>query len=146
MYLGSHSINMDAKGRIAMPTKVRESLLAECGARLVLTAHTEERCLLVYPEPVWLELLPKIQSLPNMNKVARRTQRLLMGYATQVELDGNGRLLVPPPLREYGNLEKKLMLVGQGSKLELWSEESWSKWLEVPDDDEMPPELLQLSL
>lgn len=146
MYLGSYSINLDAKGRIAMPSKVRESLVAECGARLVLTAHTEERCLLVYPEPVWLELLPKIQRLPNMNKAARRTQRLLMGYATQVELDANGRLLVPPPLREYGNLDKKLMLVGQGNKLELWSEESWANWLDAEDDGEMPDELLQLSL
>jgi len=85
-----------------MPSKVRETLLSDAGGRLVLTAHTEERCLLVYPEPVWLDLLPKIQALPNMNKAARRTQRLV------------------------GNLEKKIMLIGQGSKMELWSEESWS--------------------
>ena len=146
MYLGSHSINMDAKGRIAIPSKIRESLLVECGARLVLTAHTEERCLLVYPEPVWLELLPKIQRLPNLNKAARRMQRLLMGYATETKLDSSGRLLVPSPLRDYGNFEKRLMLVGQGNKMELWSEDSWANWLDEPEDGKVPPELLQLSL
>lgn len=138
---------MDAKGRFAVPTKVRESLLSVCDGRLVITAHAEERCLLVYPEPQWQELLPKIEALPNLNKAASRLQRLLIGYACPMEMDGSGRLLLPPTLRDYASLEKKLMLVGQGKKLELWSEERWNAWLDASAaDEEMSAEMLSLSL
>ncbi|MBB5212171.1 division/cell wall cluster transcriptional repressor MraZ [Microbulbifer hydrolyticus] len=147
MYLGSHAINMDAKGRLAIPARVRDSLLEDCGGRLVVTAHTEERCLLVYPEAQWREILPKIEGLSNFNKKARRAQRLLIGYACELQVDANGRVLIPPTLREYAGLEKKLMLVGQGKKLELWSEERWLSWLDDSEDDgEMPEEMASLSL
>lgn len=112
-----------------------------------MTAHTEERCLLVYPESQWLEILPKIESLPSFNKVARRAQRLLIGYATPLEMDSIGRILVPPTLREYAGLDKQVMLIGQGKKMELWSEERWQQWLDdTGDDDEMPDEMKSLSL
>ena len=138
---------MDAKGRLAIPARVREDLETLCGGRIVLTAHTEERCLLVYPEPQWEEILPKIEALPSFNKAVRRTQRLLIGYATPLELDGAGRVLVPQPLRDYAGLEKKLYLVGQGRKLELWSEDRWMAWLEEDDsDEEIPEEMKSLSL
>lgn len=146
VFLGSHAINMDAKGRMAIPARIRETLETSCDGRLVITAHTEERCLLVYPEPQWQEILPQIEALPNMNKAARRLQRLLIGYACPLEMDGNGRVLVPPTLRDYAGLEKKLMLVGQGKKLELWSEDRWSEWLDEPGDDVMPEQMLSLSL
>ena len=147
MFLGSHTISMDAKGRLAIPARIRETLVDVCGGRLVVTAHTEERCLLVYPEPQWLEILPKIEALPSFNKIARRTQRLLIGYATPLEVDANSRVLLPPTLREYAQLDKKLMLVGQGKKLELWSEEGWQSWLDTDEDDgEMPDEMQSLSL
>ncbi|MCK7595900.1 division/cell wall cluster transcriptional repressor MraZ [Microbulbifer sp. CAU 1566] len=147
MYLGSHAINMDAKGRLAIPARVRDSLLEDCGGRLVVTAHTEERCLLVYPEAQWREILPKIEALSSFNKVARRAQRLLIGYACELQVDTNGRVLIPPTLREYAGLEKKLMLVGQGKKLELWSEERWMDWLDDSEGDgEMPEEMASLSL
>ncbi|WP_226665772.1 division/cell wall cluster transcriptional repressor MraZ [Microbulbifer aggregans] len=147
MYLGSHAINMDAKGRLAIPARVRDSLLEDCGGRLVVTAHTEERCLLVYPEAQWREILPKIEALSSFNKVARRAQRLLIGYACELQVDGNGRVLIPPTLREYAGLEKKLMLVGQGKKLELWSEDRWMSWLDDSEGDgEMPEEMASLSL
>lgn len=137
---------MDPKGRMAIPTRIREELVALCGGRLVVTAHTQDRCLLVYPEPEWLELLPQIEALPSFNKVSQRTKRILIGYATPLEIDTNGRVLVPPTLREYANLDKKMMLVGQGKKLELWSEESWLALLDEPADDEIPSEMLSLSL
>ncbi len=138
---------MDAKGRMAIPAKVRDALASVCEGRLVVTAHTEERCLLVYPEPQWLDLQPKIEALPNIHRKARRMQRLLLGYATPMELDGNGRVLLPQTLRDYANLEKKLMLIGQGKKLELWSESGWYQELETGDDDaSMPEEMLSLSL
>lgn len=147
MFLGSHAINMDAKGRFAVPTRVREGLMAACEGRLVITAHYEERCLLVYPEPQWQELLPQIEKLPNLSKAASRLQRLLIGYACPMEMDANGRLLLPPTLRDYAGMEKKLMLVGQGKKLELWSEERWNEWLDEAQDDEgMTQEMMSLSL
>lgn len=147
MFLGSHAITMDAKGRMAIPAKIRDALSSLCDGRLVITAHTEERCLLVYPEPQWADLLPKIEALPNFNRKARMAQRLLLGYATPLEMDGNGRVLLPPPLRDYAGLEKKLLLVGQGKKLELWSESSWFDWLgTASEDDDMPDEMLTLSL
>jgi MraZ protein len=137
---------MDPKGRMAIPTRIRESLAESCAGRLVVTAHTQDRCLLVYPEPEWLELLPQIEALPSFNKAAQRVKRIMIGYATLLEVDGNGRILVPPTLREYANLDKKLMLVGQGKKLELWSEDSWVALLNEPADDELPEEMLSLSL
>lgn len=147
-FLGSHAINMDAKGRLAIPAKVREELAHACGGRIVLTANAdEERCLLVYPEPQWEALRPQIEALPNMNKAARRLQRLMLGHATPLELDSAGRILVPPTLRSYAHFEKKLWLIGQGKKMELWSEELWLAWLDQADSDgEMPPEMEALSL
>ena len=147
MFLGSDAINMDAKGRFSVPTRIREDLQSACGGRLVITAHTEEKCLLVYPEPEWKILLPKIEALPNLKKSAVRLQRLLLGYACELEMDGNGRLLLPPTLRNYAGLEKKLMLVGQGKKLELWSETAWEAWLANADEGEdITEEMASLSL
>lgn len=131
---------------MAIPARIRDALVESCGGRLVVTAHTEDRCLLVYPEPEWLMLLPQIEALPSFNKVSQRVKRILIGYATLIEIDSNGRMLVPPTLREYANLDKKMMLVGQGKKLELWSEESWLALLDAPADDEIPSEMLSLSL
>lgn len=136
---------------MAVPTRIREVLMEECGGRIVITVNPEadlaERCLLVYPETEWLQILPKVQALPTFNKATRRIQRLMIGYATPLELDGNGRVLLPPTLRSYAGLDKKLMLVGQGNKLELWSEERWESLLDdFGGDDEIPPELMSLSL
>jgi MraZ protein len=137
---------MDPKGRMAIPTRIREELVESCGGRLVVTAHTEDRCLLVYPEPEWLALLPQIEALPSFNKASQRVKRILIGYATTLDIDSSGRVLVPPTLREYAKIDKKMMLVGQGKKLELWSEESWLALLDAPADDEIPSEMLSLSL
>jgi MraZ protein len=148
MYLGSNAINMDAKGRLAIPAKVRDALMVDCKGQIVVTAHTEERCLLVYPKQQWEQLLPQIESLPNINRRAAKMQRMLLGYATALEIDeSNGRILLPPPLRNYAGLDKKLMLVGQSKKLEIWSEQEWFKYLDdAEDDDEVSPEILSLSL
>jgi MraZ protein len=147
-FLGSHAINMDAKGRLAIPTKVREELAQLCGGRIVLTANAdEEKCLLLYPEPEWEVLRPKIEALPNMNKAVKRLQRLILGNAAPMELDASGRILVPQTLRNHANLEKRLMLVGLGKKYELWSEESWNAYLEDSSSGAgMPPEMESLSL
>lgn len=139
---------MDAKGRIAIPSRHRDTFASVSAGKMVMTAHTEDRCVLVYPETEWRQILPKIEALPTFNKAALRAQRLLIGYATTLELDANGRVLVPPTLRDYAGLDRKTMLVGLGKKLELWSEERWIK--SVADieiaEDEKPAEMLSLSL
>ncbi|WP_185235840.1 division/cell wall cluster transcriptional repressor MraZ [Teredinibacter franksiae] len=147
MFQGSHAINMDAKGRMAIPAKYRDSLASACDGRIVMTAHTQDRCVLVYPEPEWQTILPKIEALPTFNKASLRAQRLLIGYATPLELDGNGRVLVPPTLRDYAKLDKKLMLVGLGKKFELWSEEAWlASVADLETEDDLPEAMMSLTL
>ncbi|WP_430459957.1 division/cell wall cluster transcriptional repressor MraZ [Thalassolituus sp. LLYu03] len=151
MFRGLHSINLDAKGRLAIPTKYRETLAELCGARLVATIDTEERCLLIYPVNEWEVIQAKIEALPSFNPVARRIQRLLIGHATDLELDGSGRVLLPQPLREYAELDKEVVLMGQGKKLELWSKAVWEgrrdEYLDmVSQPEQLPAELQSLSL
>ncbi|MCT7360683.1 MAG: cell division/cell wall cluster transcriptional repressor MraZ [Thalassobium sp.] len=151
MFRGLHTINLDAKGRLAIPTKYRETLAELCGARLVATIDTEERCLLIYPVNEWELIQAKIEALPSFNPVARRIQRLLIGHATDLELDSAGRILLPQPLREYASLEKESVLMGQGKKLELWSKSQWEnrrdEYLDmVSQPEQLPEELQSLSL
>ncbi len=132
---------------MAIPAKYRDALSSECAGRIVMTAHTQDKCVLLYPETEWQIILPKIEALPTFNKAALRAQRLLIGYACPLELDGNGRVLVPPTLREYAGLEKKMMLVGLGKKFELWSEEAWlASVADLDSGDDIPEEMMSLSL
>jgi MraZ protein len=130
---------------MAVPSRIRDELVELSAGRLWLTAHTQERCLLIYPEPEWQQILPKIQALPTVNPEVRRIQRLFIGQAVNLEMDGNGRILVPPTLRDFAHLDKKLMLVGLGNKLELWSEDGWQKLLDQPSQGDVPAELQSLS-
>lgn len=128
MFRGINAINVDGKGRLAIPTRYREELI-ECDsqATLVLTIDTEETCLLLYPLAQWQVIEEKIQRLPSFDPVARRIQRLLIGHATDVSLDSAGRILLPQVLREYAQLDKHVLMIGQGTKFELWSEGLWDK-------------------
>ncbi len=151
MFRGINAIQVDDKGRMAIPTRYRHQLQTDAKAALILTIDTEERCLLLYPLPEWEVLEKKVQALPSFNKQARRIQRLLIGHATEVELDSHGRILLAPPLREYANLQKKAMLVGQGKKFEIWDEVRWHEtredWMkEGLGNGPLPPELESLSL
>jgi len=151
MFRGVQHINMDAKGRLAMPARQREPLLSECGGQVVVTIDTQSACLAIYPLPEWERIEKDIQGLPALNPAVKRFQRLMLGYATDLELDGNGRMLLPHPLREYARLDKKLVLVGQGNKLELWSEPLWLAEREQALQDsgpeaELPEELMSLTL
>ena len=150
MFRGVHNINMDTKGRLAVPARQRESLLAQCEGRVVITIDTQSPCLAVYPLQEWERIEAEVQSLPALNPAVKRFQRLLLGYASDLELDGNGRILLPQSLREYARLEKKLVLVGQGNKLELWSESLWlaecQAALAVEAEGEIPAELISLAL
>ncbi len=151
MFRGVQHINMDAKGRLAMPARQREPLLSQCNGQLVVTIDTQSRCLFIYPLPEWEKIERTIQKLPALNPAVKRFQRLVMGYATDLELDSSGRMLLPAPLREYAELEKKLVLVGQGKKLELWAEELWLAEREQALEEsgpqaELPEELMSLTL
>ena len=125
MFRGVNPISMDAKGRIAMPTRYRDRLLDNSAGRLVVTIHLQAKWLLIYPLPVWEEIERHIQELPTLRPEIGRLQRLVLGYASDIELDGSGRLLLPNALRSHAQLDKKVVLVGQGKKLELWSESLW---------------------
>lgn len=153
MFRGINGINLDAKGRIVMPTRYRERLQLDGRNSVVLTIDTEERCLLVYPLPEWEEIEKKLASLPSFNAAARRIQRILIGHATDAEIDGQGRILLPPLLREYAGLNKRAVLVGQGKKFELWDEAHWdecrTRWLEEESNSNesiLPEEVKSISL
>jgi MraZ protein len=151
VFRGVQHINMDAKGRLAMPARQREPLMSRCEGQIVVTIDTQTACLVIYPLPEWERIEQDIQSLPSLKPAVRRFQRLVLGYATDLELDSNGRILLPQSLREYARLDKKLVLVGQGNKLELWSEALWlaerDQALEDSGPDaELPEELISLTL
>jgi MraZ protein len=151
VFRGLNTVNLDAKGRLAVPMKYRQMLVDLCAGRLVATIDTEERCLLIYPVDEWEVIQAKIEALPSFNPSARRIQRLLIGHATDIELDSNGRILLSQPLREYAQLEKETILLGQGKKLELWSKDLWNSRredyiAEVNAPETLPDELLNLSL
>jgi len=151
MFRGLNTINLDAKGRLAIPTKHRERLAELCGGHLVVTIDTEERSLLIYPVNEWETIEKQIAALPSFDKRARRIQRLLVGHATDVEIDSSGRILLPAALREYAGLEKETVMIGQGKKLELWSKEAWEgtreEYLEqVNDDSQLSEQIMSISL
>ncbi len=148
MFRGATSLNLDVKGRLAVPSRHREALLAQCAGHLVLTAHPH-RCLLLYPQPAWEPIQAKMMALSSFDKQSSALQRLLVGYAEDIEMDNAGRLLVSPSLREFAALDKQTMLVGQGSHFELWNMDAWRAQLElVMTGDEMllPAELEGFSL
>ena len=150
MFRGVQYINLDAKGRMAVPARQREQLSVLCDGQVVMTVDTQSSCLALYPLPEWERVERDVQALPALNPAIKRFQRLVLGYASELQLDGNGRVLVPSALREYAQLDKRSVLVGQGNKLELWSEELWQRECEaalgVDSAGELPTELMQLNL
>ena len=121
---GAAVITLDAKGRIAIPTRHRDALLE--GARLlVLTAHPDG-CVLIYPPSAWEPVRERIDSAPAFNTQASWWKRLLIGFEEHVAPDANGRLLVSPALRQHARLEREAMMVGQGRYFELWDSGVWS--------------------
>jgi MraZ protein len=152
VFRGIHTINIDDKGRMAIPSRYREKLVKEAQGQMIVTIDTEEACLLLYPLPDWEIIESKIEALPSFHTASRRIQRLLIGHATEVEMDGQGRILLPLPLREYAGLQKNITLVGQGKKFEIWEEHAWNAtrkdWIEdgLLDVNTLPAELGSLSL
>src|SRR5207237_8613332 len=113
MLRGATKITLDDKGRMVMPTRYRAQIAELAQGHLVVTVDRDQ-CLLIYPLPEWEETERKLMSLPSLNPQARRLQRLMVGYATDLELDGHGRVLLTPELRDFAKLERQCMLRCQG--------------------------------
>jgi len=150
MFRGATKLSLDDKGRMVMPTRHRERLREESEGRVVVTVDRDQ-CLLIYPLPAWETIERKLMSLPALNAEARRLQRLMVGHATDLQLDGHGRLLLPAELREFAGLERNAMLIGQGNRFELWNEARWQErrdtWLKSErSGGDLPAELESLSL
>ena len=148
VFRGATKVSLDAKGRMAIPTRYRERLASRCDGEIVMTVD-RDHCLLIYPLPDWEELERKLVRLPSMHKVARRIVRIMVGYATEVDMDASGRILVSQELRDFAGLAKQAVLIGQGNKFELWDEETWIEkrdaWLSEDYDGEMPSDLESIS-
>lgn len=125
MFQGETAITIDDKGRLAIPTSYRDLVARECGNRLVITYNPfEAGCLYLYPQPVWERVRDQVNALPRTKSVSRNLQLKLVGAATFVEPDGNGRIGLPASHRNAIGVEKKAVLVGMGDKFELWSEQA----------------------
>ena len=134
MFRGATAINLDSKGRLSIPTRYRETLSDECEGQMVCTIDLHQPCLLLYPLPEWEKIEYKLSQLSSMNPVERRVQRLLLGHASECQMDGAGRLLIASTLRQHASLTKEIMLVGQFNKFELWNEPMW--YQQVKEDIE----------
>lgn len=149
MFRGATKITLDAKGRLAIPSRYRGRLAARCDGQLVATVD-KDHCLLIYPLPDWEEIERKLVRLPSLHARTRQMQRIMVGYATEVDIDAHGRILLSRELRDFAGLERQAMLIGQGHRFELWDEERWNEkrdvWLNTEDEGELPPELESLSL
>ena len=116
---------MDSKGRLAVPTRYRERLTDACGGKLVATISLMDKCLSVYPFPAWQRIEDEIKALPGLDPQVHAISHLLIGHATECDLDGHGRILLPQSLRDFASLEKRVHMVGQVRKFELWNEDAW---------------------
>ncbi len=128
MFQGASQINLDVKGRLAVPVKHRDGLSAPSGGRLVLTAHPD-KCLLLYPQATWEPIRDRVMKFPAMNATASVWKRMLIGFAEELMLDNAGRILVSPEMRAFAGIEKQIMFVGQGSHFEVWSLTAWNEQL-----------------
>lgn len=142
MYTGVNSLNLDEKGRFAIPAKYREALLSSCGGDMVVTVNPFDTCLLVYPKPEWERVLADLTAMRNTKSKISRTQRLMLGYAHDYQMTAQGRIQIPAKLRDLAGLDRQIALVGQANKFELWDESRWDQmtldWLQdgrETDDD-----------
>jgi MraZ protein len=148
MFRGVATLSLDTKGRLAVPSKYRDVLLAQGDGRVVVTADPS-KCLLLFPLLEWEPIEKKLNSLSSFNPQTRSLQRLLVGNAADLELDAAGRILLPAMLREFAALEKNVVMVGQGAKFELWNESRWQEQMDIAltfKDGGMPDELAGFSL
>lgn len=152
MYRGASTLNLDAKGRLAMPSAYRDELIERCDGKLVITVNnTRQQCLWMYPMDEWEIVEKRVAALPSFKPSHQKLKRFFIGYASDVGMDKSGRLLIPGPLREFANLDKEVFLVGQSNKFEIWNGQLWKtgyeEWMEEDtDSSELSAELAQMTL
>jgi MraZ protein len=151
MFRGATKIALDDKGRMVVPVRYRERLTERSEGQLIVTVNLDGECLLIYPMADWEPVERSIMQLPAFHTLSSRLRRLMVGHATDLAFDGHGRVLLPPELREFAQIDRAAMLVGQGNRFELWQEARWMErrdfWLQsgTPGND-LPPELGSFSL
>lgn len=126
MFRGEYSLSLDAKGRLAVPSRYRDRLQESCGGKLVVTISLLERCLVVYPFPQWQRIEDKLKDLPALDPKAQMITHLLIGHAAECDMDSHGRVLLSQSLRDFAGLDKRVRMVGQVDKFELWNEVAWT--------------------
>ncbi|MDD6857913.1 MAG: division/cell wall cluster transcriptional repressor MraZ [Lachnospiraceae bacterium] len=141
MFMGEYNHTIDAKGRLIVPAKFREAL----GDEFVVTRGLDD-CLFVFPNEGWKAFEEKLSTLPVANKNARRFARFFLSGAATVELDKQGRILIPTTLREYGALEKEVVFIGVANRVEIWSKERWENSAVMDDMDEIAESMDELGL
>ena len=148
MFRGCSTISLDNKGRLAVPSRYRERLVCLANGNLILTLNPLDRSLWLYPQPEWELIESKLAELSDFDKQGRRAKQMMRGYATDCLLDNQGRILIPHELREYANLGKQVVILGQGNKFEIWDEKNWKElredWLtEIGKDTGEPSDALK---
>jgi MraZ protein len=123
VYFGETAINLDAKGRLAIPMRYRDAIRDECGGKLVLTYSAfDSGSLYLYPEKEWERVRDEVTALSTFNPGHRSLQRKLVGSASAVEPDSNSRIQLPQTLRQVAGLEKRVVMLGMGNRFEIWNE------------------------
>ncbi len=141
MFMGEYNHTIDAKGRLIVPSKFRDTL----GDEFVITKGLDG-CLFVYDNKEWTAFEEKLKSLPLTNKDARQFVRFFLAGAANVEVDKQGRILVPSNLREFAKLSKEVVLVGVASRIEIWSKEIWESSESFEDMEEIAEHMADLGL
>ena len=142
VYQGSSALTLDAKGRMTVPARHREALASQCEGRLTLTRHPDG-CLLMFPQPIWDVHRERIAALPMS---ARAWQRMFLGNAAEVVMDGAGRILITPELRAAAALDRNVMLLGMGSHFEIWDADALKAKEQEAISAGIPPALSDFSL
>jgi len=148
VFRGFNTICLDSKGRLAVPSRYRDLISFQSDNQLVITLNPFDRSLWLFPLAEWEVIEDKLSTLSDFDKQSRRTKQMMRGYASDCQLDVQGRILIPKELRSYAELQKQAVILGQGNKFEIWDEQTWEaqrdEWLNSVGDDSVPtPDSLQ---
>lgn len=143
MFRGFSSVSLDSKGRVAIPSRYRDRLMVDASGCLVQTLNPLDRSLWLYPLPDWELIEEKLADLSDFDRQSRRAKQMMRGYATDCQIDAHGRILIPAELRDYAQISKQAVILGQGNKFEIWNKASWEEqrehWLSQVGDEQGEP-------
>jgi MraZ protein len=151
MFRGATKTSVDDKGRLVVPVRYRERFAERSGGDVIVTVNRDGECLVIYPAVDWEPVQSEIMKMPAFSKDVEILRRVMVGFASDQKIDGHGRVLIPPELREFAQIERNAMLIGQGNRFELWQEARWTErssfWLKsAQTGTDLPPELSSFSL